>query len=162
MSASIAEPAFERLAPGVRRARLGRQSGARQLGLSLYELEPGARPWPYHYHCANEELLIVLTGTPSVRGPGGWRELRPGDVVAFPRGPDGAHAIANRSRGPARYLVLSEMNAPEVGVYPDSGKVSAMSRAPGSPGGAGEIAAWFRLADAVDYWEGEEGAEASP
>jgi uncharacterized cupin superfamily protein len=75
--------------------------------------------------------------------------------VAFPRGPAGAHQIENRDHEPARYLVLSEMNAPEAVVYPDSGKVGVLSRAPGSPGDEDELAAWFRLKDQVDYWEGE-------
>jgi uncharacterized cupin superfamily protein len=143
-------------ADGSKRARLGRQTGSERIGLSLYELPARARPWPYHYQHANEELLIVLAGTPHLRTPDGWRQLEPGEVVAFPRGETGAHQVENRSDEPARYLMFSEMNSPEAMVYPDSGKVGVMSRAPGSAGDEGELAAWFRLADAVDYWEGEE------
>ena len=42
-----------------RRARLGRQAGARQLGASLFELPPGAATFPLHAHYSNEELLVV-------------------------------------------------------------------------------------------------------
>jgi hypothetical protein len=56
--------------------------------------------------------------------------------------------------------MLSEMNAPEAVVYPDSNKVGILSRPPGSAGDEDELAAWFRLADEVDYWEGEEPPEA--
>lgn len=157
--ANVFEPDLADEGPGARRARLGRQAGCRQLGLSLYELSPGTGVWPYHCHYANEEMLIVLSGALSLRTPKAWRELRAGDVVSFRRGPEGAHTVANRSDAPARYMILSEMNAPEVGLYPDSRKVLAMSRAPGGLGDEDELAAWFRLADQVDYWEGEERPE---
>jgi uncharacterized cupin superfamily protein len=140
---------------GSKRSRIGRQAESERIGASLYELPPGARPWPYHYQHANEEMIIVLSGRPHLRTPAGWRQLEPGEVVAFPRGPAGAHQVENRGDELARYLILSEMNAPEAVVYPDSGKVGVLSRAPGSQGDEDELAAWFRLGDQVDYWEGE-------
>ena len=140
---------------GSKRSRIGWQAGSERIGASLYELPPGARPWPYHYQHANEEMIIVLSGRPHLRIPEGWRQLAPGEVVAFPRGPAGAHQVENRGDEPARYLMLSEMNSPEAVVYPDSSKVGVLSRAPGSLGDEDELAAWFRLGDQVDYWEGE-------
>lgn len=136
-----------------RRARLGRQAGAERLGASLYELPPGKAAWPYHLQHANEEMLVVLSGRPSLRTPQGWRELSEGEVVAFPRGDRGAHQVLNRSDADVRMLVVSEMNAPEVSVYPDSGKVAAFAVAPGS--GDEGLKALFRLADEADYWDGE-------
>ena len=136
-----------------RRARVGRQAGAQRLGASLYELPPGRAAWPYHLQYANEEMLIVLSGRPSLRTPEGWRELAEGEVVAFPRGDRGAHQVVNRSDANVRMLVVSEMNAPELSVYPDSGKVASFAVAPGSDEeGLKEL---FRLSDAVDYWDGE-------
>jgi uncharacterized cupin superfamily protein len=136
-----------------RRARLGRSAGAEHLGASLFELPPGTAPFPYHAHFANEEMLIVLRGRPSVRTPDGWRELDEGEVVAFPRGEQGAHQVANFGESPARVLLVSEMNGPDVVRYPDSDKVAAREGAPGGkdPGFGGN----FRVADAADYWEGE-------
>jgi uncharacterized cupin superfamily protein len=142
-----------------RRARLGRQAGAERLGASLYELSPGAKGWTYHYQYGNEEMLIVISGRLSLRTPDGWRDLELGELASFPRGPSGAHVVANRSEEPARYLMLSEMNAPDAMVYPDSNKVGVISRPPGSPGDEEELAAWFRLDDQVDYWEGEQPLE---
>jgi len=138
---------------GTKRSRIGRQAGSERLGASLYELPRGARPWPYHYQHANEEMIIVLSGRPHLRTPAGWRQLEPGEVVAFPRGEAGAHQVENRGAEPARYLMLSEMNSPEAVVYPDSSKVGVLSRAPGSPGDEDELAAWFRLEDQVDSWD---------
>jgi uncharacterized cupin superfamily protein len=155
--ANVLEPDWSIVArDGSKRARIGRQAGSERLGASLYELPRDARPWPYHYQHANEEMIIVLSGRPHLRTPAGWRQLEPGEVVVFPRGPAGAHQVENRGDEPARYLILSEMNAPEVVVYPDSDKVGMLSRPPGSAGDEDKLAAWFRLGDQVDYWEGEE------
>jgi uncharacterized cupin superfamily protein len=136
-----------------RRARVGRAAGAERLGASLFELPSGTAPFPYHVHYANEELLIVLRGRPSVRTPEGWRELDDGEVVAFPRGEHGAHQVANFAEAPARVLIVSEMNGPDVVRYPDSNKVAAREGAPGGadPGFGGS----FRSADAADYWDDE-------
>jgi uncharacterized cupin superfamily protein len=156
--ANLFDPRFDEGGAGTRgRARIGRQAGAKRLGLSLYELPPGFRRTAYHYHFANEELLIALSGRLTLRTQAGWRELEAGDVVALPRGEQGAHRPINVREQPARYLVASEMNAPDVVIYPDSRKVLAISRAPGSLDDEGEFAYWFRIEAAVDYWAGEPG-----
>ena len=80
--------------PGVRGQMVGAAAGATELGATVYELEPGVAVSPYHLHHGNEELLVVLRGRVSLRTPDGDRELEPGAVVAFPRGPDGAHRVA--------------------------------------------------------------------
>jgi len=155
--ANVFEPEFDseqkREGFTYQRAQLGRQAGGKRLGASLFEIPPGQATFPYHQHSANEEMLIVLSGRPALRTPDGWRDLTEGEVVAFPVGDRGAHQIANRSAEAVRVLLISEMNAPEVNLYPDTGKVGAMTRAPGSRG-AGDV--WvFRDEHAVDYWEGE-------
>ena len=79
------------------RARLGRQLGSQKIGLSLFELPPGQAAYPYHWHVAEEELIIVVAGRPHLRTPDGWRELESGDAVAFCVGEDGAHQLVNRT-----------------------------------------------------------------
>jgi len=106
-----------------RRARLGSQAGARQLGASLYRLEPGESTFPAHWHHANEELLVVVAGTATLVGAGGEEALATGDVVAFAAGPEGTHRIENRSDAPCDVLLVSTLRSPEVVEYPDSGKV---------------------------------------
>jgi uncharacterized cupin superfamily protein len=139
-----------------RDAQVGKEAGAERLGAGLYEVDPGNATFPYHFHFGNEEMLIVLRGRPHLRTPDGWRQLEEGEVVAFPVGERGAHQIANRSDGPVRFLVISEMVSPEVVVYPDSGKVGARERAPGTGLGLRQT---FRSSDEVDYWHGEEPPE---
>lgn len=130
-----------------RGATLGPRIGASRIGCSIYELEPGQRSFPYHLHHGNEEWLLVLTGAPTLRSPDGERELRGGDLVAFPPGPDGAHQVENRSDEPARVAIFSTLLLPSVVEYPDSGKIGVRWSDDG--------VARFRRADAVDYWDGE-------
>jgi uncharacterized cupin superfamily protein len=107
--------------PGRHVAPVGAQAGARELGASVYELDPGAVGSPLHVHHSNEELLLVLAGTLSLRGRDGTRLLSPGAVVAFPRGHAGTHSLVNRSDRPVRYLVVSTTNRPDIVEYPDTG-----------------------------------------
>ena len=155
--ANILNPQFdgdqEREGFTYRRAQVGHQAGGERLGASLFEIPPGQATFPYHQHSANEEMLIVLSGRPALRTPEGWRDLDEGDVVAFPVGERGAHQIANRSSQTVRVLIVSEMNAPEVNLYPDSGKVGPMTRPPGGHGPGDRWA--FRAEESVDYWEDE-------
>jgi uncharacterized cupin superfamily protein len=122
-----------------------RALGGDRIGCSLYEVDPGEQLWPYHLHWANEEWLLVVDGVPTLRTPEGERELRPGDLVAFPEGPDGAHTLTNRGEAPFRAAMFSTRNQGSVD-YPDSGKIGA-----GPPWDR----LYFRRSDAVDYWDGE-------
>jgi uncharacterized cupin superfamily protein len=156
--ANLFEPEFEESIdrPGFRwqRALLGRQAGAERLGASLFALAPGCAAFPMHYHLGNEEMLVVIAGRPSLRTPDGERELETGEVVSFPRGEDGAHQVVNRGEDEARILLVSEMNAPEVVIRPESEQLSAMGR---PPGGRGEgIHKVFMLEDEVELWDAQE------
>jgi uncharacterized cupin superfamily protein len=111
-----------------RRARVGRQIGTERLGLSLWEIPPGQAAYPYHYHLGEEELIVVLSGRPSLREPGGWRELQEGEVLSFLVGEQGAHQIANRTDQPIRMIALSTSGAPDIVIRPDSGTVGAFER----------------------------------
>jgi uncharacterized cupin superfamily protein len=115
-----------------RRARLGRQAGARALGASLFELPPGAATFPLHAHYANEEMILVLAGRPTLTSlDGETRELEPGDVVACPAGREGAHRIDNHSEEPARVLLVSTMHAPEINEMLEDGSFWVRDYAPG-------------------------------
>jgi uncharacterized cupin superfamily protein len=103
-------------------ARLAEQAGANYLGMSLYSLQPG-QGMVFHYHLQREELLLVLTGALALRTATGWREVPEGEVVSFPRGERGAHGYENRSDKLVRVLVISEQNAPNDSVYPDTNEV---------------------------------------
>lgn len=136
-------------------ARVKRLARGRDLGASLYELPPGTTQAPYHFHHGMEELLVVLRGRPTLRAPDGERELQEGEAVHFPPGPEGAHQLSNRTVEPIRYLLVSNLPSPEVVEYPDSGKVAAMATTASQQGQP--LWTMHRLADAVDYFDGETG-----
>jgi uncharacterized cupin superfamily protein len=152
---NINDPVFDepREHPGFRcsRARLSRQAHADRLGLSLWELPPGEAAYPYHYHLAEEELLVVLSGRPSLRTPDGWRELQEGEVVTFLRGERGAHQVVNRTDSAVRFLAFSTNGEPDVVIRPDSGTLGAYERLPAGDG----LRAIFRMQDTIDYYDGE-------
>jgi uncharacterized cupin superfamily protein len=129
------------------RKRIGPVLGAEKLGASVWDLPPGQSTCPYHFEAPNEEWVLVLVGHPTLRHPQGEDVLQPGDVVAFPAGPEGAHKLTNATEGPVRILLLSTMMSPDTATYPDSDKVGVFY-----PDGSGLL---FRRSAAVEYYDGE-------
>jgi len=130
-----------------RRKRLGAAAGSKGLGVSWFELPPGKKSFPFHFHLANDEAVFVLEGDGVVRLGEEELKVRAGDYVAFPPGPPG-HQMINRSDAPLRFLAMSTMREPEVAVYPDSKKVGVLARGHG-------IMSVHRQDDAVDYYQDE-------
>ncbi len=142
---------------GHQRKQLGSAAGGEKLGCSLYEVPPGRRAWPYHYHCANEEAIYVLEGSGTLRIDEQEVGISQGDYVALPVGTAGAHQIINSSNEPLRYLCFSTMVEPDILIYPDSGKVGLfVGSAPGGPKGKRTLQKYLRGDAEVDYYEGEE------
>jgi uncharacterized cupin superfamily protein len=112
--------------------RVGALAGAVQLGATLYEIDPGQNGSPFHLHHANEEMLIVLAGCPTLRTLNGSRPLEPGEVVACPAGRAGAHQLQNQTDTPVRALVISTMIYPETAEMLDSDKILVISDPPGT------------------------------
>jgi uncharacterized cupin superfamily protein len=120
--AAIACEPRPQLPDGYRRnsTRVGAALGAARTGLSVYELPPGQAVGPYHYEDPEEEWLLVVSGTPTLRHPGGEDELEPWDFVFFPSGSAGAHQVRNDSQATARVALFSSITAVGAVVYPDS------------------------------------------
>jgi uncharacterized cupin superfamily protein len=133
--------------PGFRWRRM--RVAGEHLGASLYELPPRERTWKYHYEVGNDELLVVVQGRPTLRGPEGEEELEPGDCVLLPEGPRGAHQVVNRSDEPVRVLIVSNFALPRAVFYPDADEVRVRW------GPAPDDALMWRRSDAVEYWESE-------
>jgi uncharacterized cupin superfamily protein len=123
------------------------------IGCSLYELPPGKRSWPYHYHTGNAEAIYVLDGSGLVRTDGDPEAIEAGDYVAFPPDERGSHQLVNDGDEPLRYLAVSTMNEPDVTVYPEMNKVGVFTGSP--PGGRSErgVGGYWDLDDDVGYWE---------
>jgi uncharacterized cupin superfamily protein len=126
---------------------LGDEVGAKLTGMGVYELEPGEASWPYHFELVEEEWLFVIDGELTLRTPDGEQVLAAGDVVCFPAGAAGAHAVRNHGSEPVRYAMPStSARFGDACVYPDSGKFKIS--------GPGFDHRGF-LGEQVDYWEGE-------
>ena len=133
-----------------RSARIGALVGAATTGMSVYELPPGQAICPYHYENPEEEWLLVLDGRPTLRHPGGEDELQPWDVVFFPSGPAGAHAVRNDTDSASRVLMFSDRSTVAATVYPDSKKIAIWT-------GNDTDDLIVKQTSGVSYWEGERG-----
>jgi uncharacterized cupin superfamily protein len=139
----------------LRGRRVGAAAGSERLGAGVFELAAGKANLPYHAHHGIEELLVVLSGRPTLRTPEGEQELVAGDVVSFRAGPQGAHQLINRTTAAVRYLMVSTSATADVIEYPDSGKVGALGGTWGEPGA---LAHMFSTAAQVGYFDGEDGS----
>jgi len=129
-------------------ARLAPELGAKLVGATIYELPPGQTTFPYHYEYGCEEWLLVVSGRPTLRDPEGEHELEPGDVVCFPEGPEGAHAVTNKTEEPARIVILSTKGFPAVAVYSKREKIGLWT-------GNDADDVMIRRESGVDYWDRE-------
>jgi uncharacterized cupin superfamily protein len=144
---------YDRDGTQFRRKELCDAAGSEQLGCSLYELPPGKRSWPYHYHTANEEAIYVLAGEGLLRADDGEHDLQAGDFVTFHADESGGHQVVNDSDDTLRYLAVSTMTEPDVTVYPEMGKLGVFVGAP--PGGRGErsLHGYYPIDADVEYWD---------
>ena len=87
-------------------------------------------------------------GRLKVRHPDGETEIGPGDLTAFPAGPEGAHKTTAVGDEPARFIFLSTHNLPAVAYYPDSDKVGVWT-------GDRDMHVMVRRGENLDYYDGE-------
>jgi uncharacterized cupin superfamily protein len=135
---------------GIRGKPVARPAGAQELGASVYELAAGSPGMDLHGHYGNEELFIVLEGSPTLRTTDSEEQLGKGDVVACVRGREGIHTIENRSSEPVLVLAISTANSPDVVVYPENDTVGVATRHPFVPvpeGGDEGVVGLFRAQD---------------
>ena len=103
-------------------ADAGRLIGAQKLGYGAIRLARGEAVCPYHWHTREEELFVVMRGTPTLRTPRGTVVLRPGDCVAFSADARGAHKLWNDADEHALVLMIANTDAGDACFYPDSHK----------------------------------------
>lgn len=120
--------------------------GAEKLAGTVAVLGQDEWVCPYHYEVAEEEWLFVLEGTAVVRGPDGEHAVAAGELVCFPRGPEGAHQIGNTSPDPCRILIVSERALCAATYYPTGDKIGVFGP---------DTRYLFRREDARDYWDRE-------
>ncbi|MCO4770599.1 MAG: cupin domain-containing protein [Deltaproteobacteria bacterium] len=126
--------------------RLSAAAGAKRVMVNHDKLLPGGQTGRLHWHSAEEEIVFVLSGRPTlrqVRGitppvaddgrPAGMpdfsnpiiqtTELKQGDVVCFGPHLPIAHHLRNESNAPCELLVIGLNDPHDVIVFPEQGRV---------------------------------------
>lgn len=117
-------PPHDRAVDGRAWKQLAEAGGLTQFGANLVTLAPGAWSSQRHWHSAEDEMVVVLSGTLVLVEEGRETGMGPGDVAVFPAGAPNGHHLQNRSDAPASFLAIGP-NFPETDVctYPDIGMV---------------------------------------
>ena len=99
--------------------RLGPPAGLTNFGVNLVRIAPGGQSSYRHAHSTQDEFVMVLEGTPTLRTDAGETELRPGLCVGFPKGTGDAHHFVNRTAADVRLLVVGDRAEGDIVSYPD-------------------------------------------
>ena len=136
--------------------RLGVVTGGQTLGAVHTEVAPHSVSFPFHYHCATEEAIYVLSGSGLARVGDERIRIGPGDWIMLPPGPDHPHQMINDTHQPLVYVCVSAlMQKVEIVGYPDSKKVAASAGPFEKP-----IVRWIsKQGESVDYWADEPDAQ---
>jgi uncharacterized cupin superfamily protein len=125
--------------------RLSSVVKSKNLIFDLRLLNPGQYSFPYHFHRNAEELIMIISGSITMRSPNGFEILTQGDIVFCEIGKTGAHQFYNHTEEQCTYLDIRTLIDIDVVEYPDSDKVNIIP--------ALEI---FEKKSKVGYYKGEE------
>ena len=118
---------------------------SKNLIFDLRKLNPGQYSFPYHFHRYAEELMMIISGSMTLRSPNGFEVIDKGDIVFMEMGETGTHQFFNHTSEPCTYLDLRTLIGVDVVEYPDSGKINILPDY--------EV---FEKDSKVDYFKGEE------
>ncbi|MCB9793878.1 MAG: cupin domain-containing protein [Alphaproteobacteria bacterium] len=154
--AHVASPRFltERDLGGAFGLPMARLAGARQVFLNRDRLPRGASTGPLHAHSADEELLYVLSGRPTLRqrrldtltafeGPEERVALQAGDLVHWAPGDGVAHQLLNEADEDALLIVIGTDRTEDVIALPEAGELVVRGLGMRGP------------PSALGYWVGE-------
>jgi uncharacterized cupin superfamily protein len=99
--------------------RLGDAGGLTQFGANLVTLQPDAKSSLRHWHANEDEFVMVTEGELILVQDEGEVTMRPGDCAAFPAGDPNGHHFLNRTRSPARFVVVGTRAPRETATYSD-------------------------------------------
>ena len=95
-------------------------AGLTDLGAAHVVLKPGAWSSQRHWHAAEDELVVILSGEAVLVEDDGETVMRPGDVAAWPKGVKNGHCLQNRGQADCVMIALSAGDtANDYGEYPD-------------------------------------------
>lgn len=88
--------------------RLGQLSGLTDFGVSHVVLKPGAWSGQRHWHEAEDEFLVLLSGQAVLIDDTGRTALKPGDCVAYPKNDGNGHHVINESDTDCAFVVIGK------------------------------------------------------
>ena len=130
-------------------ARLAPNIGLKTLGFSVYVVPPGKRAFSYHAHSLIEDACYILEGSGTLRHEGSEYPVKAGDLLASPCGT--AHQLVNTSDADLKCLAISANQLADVVLYPDSGKICAVSKVFSK-----DVWHFSKLSSGSGYYDGEE------
>ncbi len=128
---------------GIAYQGLSKFAGASQISVDMEILPPGKQANQAHYHLLEEEHILVLEGSMTVKLGEKSFVVASGHYVCFPANQKVAHSITNHTDAPCRYLMIGNPRKNDVIVYPDTGRVRVKA--------TGES---YHTSPTMEYWEG--------
>jgi uncharacterized cupin superfamily protein len=113
-------PPYDKAVAGRSRVSVSAAGGLTQFGANLITLEPGAWSSQRHWHSAEDELVVMLSGSLVLVEEGGETLLTPGDVATFKAGVPNGHHLQNRSDSAATFLAIGPDLPDDECHYPDA------------------------------------------
>ena len=95
---------FDEAVRGRHFRRLAPATGLTDFGVSEVTLEPGAWSSQRHWHDGEDEFLVMIEGEAVMVEDEGRTMLKPGDLVAWPKGVRNGHHLINESGAPCRFV----------------------------------------------------------
>lgn len=99
-------PEYAKAVEGRWYRRLGPASGLSEYGVSHVTLKPGAWSSQRHWHEAEDEFVVMLSGEAVLVDDTGEHAMRPGDCASFPMGDGNGHVLQNRSDADCVFIAV--------------------------------------------------------
>ncbi len=113
-------PPYDQVVAGRSRVEIGKAGGLKAFGANIVTLQPGAWSSQRHWHSAEDELVVMLTGVAVLVEDGGETELHPGDCATFKAGVADGHHLQNRGDAPCSFVAVGpDLPALDECHYPD-------------------------------------------
>lgn len=105
---------------GRRWKAIAEAGGLTQFGVNLVTLAPGAWSSQRHWHTAEDEMVVMLSGQAVLVEDSSETPMRPGDIATFPAGAPNGHHLQNRSESPVTFIAIgTDRPATDECHYPD-------------------------------------------
>lgn len=110
---------FDKAVEGRWWRRLAPAAGLTRMGASHVVLKPGGWSSQRHWHEAEDEMVIMLSGEAVLVEDEGETLMRPGDIAAWAAGVRNGHHLINRSDSDCVFIAIGVGDRSKGGGYSD-------------------------------------------